>query len=99
MGQRRRNLGMAMDGTDTQNPWVGTEVAEGPWKGWKNYTSDPFELMTGPYYHRQEPDGSVVCAFRAERKHMNGSGYMHGGLMLTFADYAIFQIAGDALDG
>jgi acyl-coenzyme A thioesterase PaaI-like protein len=88
-----------MDGsTETHHPWFGVEVTEGPWKGWKNYTSDPFELMTGPYYHREEADGRIVCAFRAEKKHMNGSGAMHGGLMLTFADYAIFQIAGHALD-
>jgi uncharacterized protein (TIGR00369 family) len=88
-----------MDGTETQLPWVGSVVTEGPWKGWKNYTTDPFEDMSGPFYYREESPGVVVAAFRAEKKHMNGGGFMHGGCMLTFADYAIFMIAGDALSG
>jgi uncharacterized protein (TIGR00369 family) len=33
------------------------------------------------------------CAFRAEHRHMNGGGFMHGGCMMTFADYALFAIA------
>jgi acyl-coenzyme A thioesterase PaaI-like protein len=88
-----------MDGAETQLSWVGVEVTEGPWKGWKNYTTDPFEDMSGPFYYREESPGVVVAAFRAEKKHMNGGGFMHGGCMLTFADYAIFMIAGDALSG
>jgi uncharacterized protein (TIGR00369 family) len=88
-----------MDGTETELPWVGQVVAEGEWTGWKNYRTDPFEDLSGPFYYREEPDGSVVAAFRAGKKHMNGGGHMHGGLMLTFADYAIFVIAGKALDG
>jgi uncharacterized protein (TIGR00369 family) len=88
-----------MDGTQTQPWWIGEEVTEGPWKGWRNYTVDPFEDMTGPFYYRYEADGSVVAGFRAGKKHMNGGGAMHGGLMLTFADYAIFVIAGKALEG
>jgi uncharacterized protein (TIGR00369 family) len=39
----------------------------------------------------------MVCAFRAERKHMNGHGAMHGGALMTFADYAIFCIATEHL--
>ena len=41
----------------------------------------------------------MVCAFRAEAKHMNGGGFMHGGCLLTFADYALFCIGEDALRG
>ena len=41
----------------------------------------------------------MICAFRAETKHMNGGGFMHGGCLLTFADYALFCIGGDALQG
>ncbi len=88
-----------MDGTQSQPWWIGAEVTAGPWKGWRNYRTDPFEDMTGPFYYREEADGRVVAAFRAEKKHMNGGAAMHGGLMLTFADYAIFLIAGKALEG
>ncbi|MEG3597939.1 MAG: PaaI family thioesterase, partial [Pseudomonadota bacterium] len=42
---------------------------------------------------------SMVAAFRAEERHMNGAGFMHGGCMMTFADSAIFTIATDELAG
>ena len=30
---------------------------------------------------------------------MNGGGFMHGGCLMTFADFALFAIATDALNG
>jgi uncharacterized protein (TIGR00369 family) len=87
-----------MDGTQAEGPWIGQEITEGPWKGWRGYDTDPFENLTGPFYNRRDDQG-VVCAFRAETRHLNTSGQMHGGAMITFADYAIFIIAGSALDG
>jgi uncharacterized protein (TIGR00369 family) len=73
-------------------------VGEGEWAGWRLWNgSDPFEDLSGPYYSRQEPDGSVTCAFRAEKKHMNGGGFMHGGCMLTFADFCLFVCGREAL--
>ena len=73
-------------------------VTEGEWKGWQTWVGgDPFEDHSGPFYFRVEDDGKVRCAFRAEKKHMNGGGFMHGGCMMTFADYALFVIGRDAL--
>ena len=73
-------------------------VSEGEWAGWRLWIgSDPFEDQSGPYYSRQAPDGTVTCGFRAEKKHMNGGGFMHGGCMLTFADFCLFVIARPAL--
>ena len=46
-----------------------------------------------------DADGRKVCAFRAERKHMNGGGFMHGGCVMTFADFCLFVIARDVIDG
>ena len=40
----------------------------------------------------------MVCALRAERKHMNGHDNMHGGALMTFADYSLFCIATDHLE-
>ncbi|MGH6970392.1 MAG: PaaI family thioesterase, partial [Caulobacteraceae bacterium] len=74
-------------------------VTEGAWAGWRTYDTDPFETLAGPFYSRREADGQMVCAFRAGRKHMNGGGFMHGGCLATFADYALFVIAEDALAG
>ena len=86
-----------MDGGDAQAPWSPEVITEGEWAGWRIWSSDPFELHAGPFYARRNEAGQMVCAFRAERKHMNGGGHMHGGCLLTFADYALFCIAEDAL--
>ncbi len=88
-----------MDGGDAQAPYTSEVITEGEWAGWKIWGSDPYELMSGPFYARRDPDGRMVCAFRAERKHMNGSGFMHGGCLMTFADYALFCIGEEALTG
>lgn len=88
---------MPMDGGDAQAPWSPVEITEGEWAGWKIWSSDPFELLAGPFYSRREESGAMVCAFRAEAKHMNGGGFMHGGCLMTFADYALFCIATDHL--
>ena len=69
-----------------------TLVTEGEFAGWKNWAYDAFETRAGPFYYREETDGAVVCAFRAEQRHMNGGGFMHGGCMMTFADFALFSI-------
>jgi uncharacterized protein (TIGR00369 family) len=74
-------------------------VTEGEWAGWSWYPGgDPYEDLAGPFYFR-ERDGRPVCAFRAEKKHMNGGGFMHGGCAMTFADFALFVIARQATVG
>lgn len=90
-----------MDGGDEEQGYGShlVEMAEGEWAGWKTYIGgDPFEDHAGPFYWKTEADGRPVCAFRAERKHMNGGGSMHGGCIMTFADYCLFVIARDALN-
>ena len=72
---------------------------EGEFAGWHYWQGDPFENRSGPFFHRREADGSYVSAFRAEARHMNGAGFMHGGCLMTFADFALFAIATDALAG
>ncbi|QPC99827.1 MULTISPECIES: PaaI family thioesterase [Qipengyuania] len=69
-----------------------TLITEGEWAGWRTWDHDAFETRTGPFYMREEGD-SWVSAFRAGPQHMNGGGSMHGGCMLTFADFALFSIA------
>ncbi|PZR36372.1 PaaI family thioesterase [Caulobacter segnis] len=79
----------------------GNEVIGGPrlietgdWAGWRTWSGlDPFEDQSGPFYFREGEDGRVTTAFRAEPKHMNGGGFMHGGCMMTFADFSLFAIA------
>ena len=73
-------------------------LTEGEWAGWSFWQGgDPFEDLTGPFYWRRNEDGQVRCAFRAEPRHMNGGGFMHGGCLMTFADSCLFEIARPAL--
>ncbi len=88
-----------MDGSEVDSPWKPQPVTEGEWAGWGRYETDPFENLAGPFYARRDATGRMVCAFRAEKKHMNGGGHMHGGCMATFADYAIFMLADKELEG
>ena len=69
-------------------------VSDGEWAGWYHYElSDRFEDHTGPFYCT--PDGpGVVCGFVPEAKNCNAGGNVHGGAVMTFADYALFMIAG-----
>ena len=74
-------------------------IDSGPWTGWKTWPHDMFESGAGPFYMRRDEAGQVLCRFNAEPRHMNGSGLMHGGCLLTFADFACFAIALDHLRG
>lgn len=75
------------------------EMTEGEFAGWSYWDEEPFEAeAAGPFYFRLE-DEVPVAAFRAERKHMNGAGVVHGGCLLAFADFALFAIATHAMDG
>lgn len=75
------------------------QATEGEFAGWHHWNHDPYETRSGPFFMRREEDGSYLSAFRAEPRHMNGAGFMHGGCLLTFADFALFAIATDELDG
>ena len=91
-----------MDGGEIDNSYQSkqTPITEGEWAGWSYYPGgDPYEDLAGPFYFKVGDDGVPVSAFRAEPRHMNGGGFMHGGCMMTFADYALFVIAKHAIDG
>jgi acyl-coenzyme A thioesterase PaaI-like protein len=75
-------------------------ATEGEFKGWQTWTRDNFETHNGPFWHRTEDDGSIRCAFRVEKKHLNGSAKnVHGGAFMSFADYCLFAIASPILEG
>lgn len=72
---------------------------EGEFAGWRKWTHDSFETHAGPFWHRHEADGSIRCAFRVEQRHLNGSRNVHGGCLMSFADYCLFVIASPVLQG
>ncbi|MCK1352437.1 PaaI family thioesterase [Bradyrhizobium sp. CW7] len=75
------------------------EATEGEFKGWRTWTFDTFLNENGPFWHRVEADRSIRCAFRAQKKHLNSGGNVHGGCFMAFVDYSLFAIAGLVLDG
>jgi uncharacterized protein (TIGR00369 family) len=64
---------------------------------------DPFEDHIGPFFFRIDGDaskaGAVHCVLPTEARHGNYKGGVHGGAILTFADYALCLVAGRAADG
>ncbi len=73
-------------------------VAEGNWEGWNCPSGDPFNDTAGPFYVRPQQDGTVICAMQVQPKHLNGGGMMHGGVMMTFADFCLYAFAGSLGD-
>ena len=68
-------------------------IAEGEWAGWYTWVPlDDFEELAGPFYCKPE-NGSFLCGFRPDAKNRNGGGNIHGGALMTFADYALFMSA------
>jgi acyl-coenzyme A thioesterase PaaI-like protein len=74
-------------------------ITEGQWAGWRTWPHDAFETHAGPFYTREEPDGRIINRFIAQPYHINGGGKIHGGCLLTFADYCVFTIAEKAIAG
>lgn len=57
----------------------------------ENISLGGFNRHAGPIY-RLAPQGEVRrFALPVEAKHMNGSGSVHGGLLMTFADISMSQ--------
>ena len=71
-------------------------VTEGEFKGWQTWMSEAFEYGAGPFYFRTDSQGPV-CAFRSQAKHMNQGKAVHGGCLMTFADFSLFVIAAGEL--
>ena len=59
---------------------------------------EPFEDLAGPFLQRLDAvSGRHLSAFIAEKRHTNGGGALHGGMLMAFADYALFVIAHDVI--
>ena len=70
-----------------------TQISGGEFDGWWTWEGEAFEHdLIGPFYTKYGDEG-VTCAFRAEARHMNGGGVVHGGCLMSFADYSLFAIA------
>ena len=50
---------------------------------------DPFKEWVGPLCFKVDEAGQLRFAFEATPRHANSSGQIHGGMLLTFADFAL----------
>jgi uncharacterized protein (TIGR00369 family) len=60
---------------------------------------DPFEELVGPLCFKEDADSRLRFAFEAQPKHANTSGQIHGGMLMTFADFALCLAAIHGLPG
>lgn len=73
-------------------------LTDGPFAGWQSWSkgADPYETSIGPFCFKVE-NGAALSAFQPRREHLNGGGAIHGGALMSFADFALFAIAHNAL--
>ena len=57
--------------------------------------ADPAEDYIGPFYYKALASG-YDFAFKASQNHCNMTGIVHGGVLMTFADYCLCMAATDA---
>ena len=60
---------------------------------------DPFEDLVGPLCFKKVDGGELRFAFEAQPQHANTSGQIHGGMLMTFADFALCLTAIHGLPG
>jgi len=60
---------------------------------------DGYVNMVGPYYFKNDELGQPMSGFKAEARHLNGGGSVHGGCLLSLADTALFVISMSSLKG
>ena len=86
--RRRRAAEYAMD-----------QATVGPadFEGWSRMSFEGFNALVGPYYWRRDALDAVQVAFRAQSRHLNNLGAVHGGCLMALADSALFSICRSAL--
>ena len=53
------------------------------------FRTSPFLDHNGPFFYRENDDGTFVVGVRIQPKHANARGIAHGGLMMTLCDIAL----------
>ncbi len=57
-------------------------------EGFSHYAGDAAEDRIGPFFGRSTEHG-FETAFRAQAQHCNGHNTVHGGILMSFADYSL----------
>ena len=84
------------EGATTENGPV--LLTEGPFAGWMTWSrhGDQYETLLGPFCFKMA-DEKVRCAFQPRPDHLNIGGKIHGGALMSFADFSLFCFAHKAL--
>jgi uncharacterized protein (TIGR00369 family) len=64
---------------------VSSEGPEPP-EGFTPSARGPYTTHNGPFFHKLNDDGSAEHAFYVLKRHCNGMGIVHGGMLTTFLD-------------
>ena len=62
------------------------EQVPAPPEGFTPSARGPYTTHNGPFFHKLNEDGSFEHAFYALKRHCNGMGIVHGGMLTTFLD-------------
>lgn len=66
--------------------------------GWSAFpVKDGFADLVGPFWRKITPEGPVF-GFRADQRHVNANGMVHGGMLLTFADHSLGSMVFEAVE-
>ena len=63
--------------------------------GWEIVNNTPFGDLVGPIWKHETPE-RLRWGFVVEAKHLNRSGNLHGGMLMTFADQSMAMTARQA---
>ena len=74
------------------------QVPEPP-PGFTPSARGPFTTYNGPFFHRTSEDGGFEHAFYALKRHCNGMGIVHGGMLTTFLDGLLARAVVNTIDG
>lgn len=64
--------------------------ASDPPAGYKPlFRTSPFLDHNGPFFYRENGDGTFVVGLRIQPKHANARGVAHGGILMTLCDISL----------
>ena len=75
-------------------------IEQGDWAGWSKWLgNEPYEDHVGPFYARRDANGRMICGCHIGPTNVRSGNIAHGGSLMSFADYSLFLIAYDAMNG
>ena len=75
------------------------EFVPEPPEGFVASARGPYTTHNGPFFHRNLEEGAFEHAFYALKRHCNGMGIVHGGMLTTFLDGVLARAVWGATGG